>query len=257
MCLILFAWRAHAQHALIVAANRDEFHERPALPANFWSEEPRLLAGRDLQAQGTWMGVTRSGRFAAITNFRNPAEKKLDAPSRGGLVSAFLIDRREPSAWLQAKASRAQDYNGFSILAGDRRSLYFFSNRDARPGPTVIDPGIHGLSNHLLDTPWPKVEKGKERLAELLSKPFSAHSYLELLADREPADAQQLPDTGVGAPLERRLSAIRIVGNGYGTRCSTVLRISEDGSAEFWERTYVADGSVAGTVNYAFSLQNE
>ncbi|MBI4290982.1 MAG: NRDE family protein [Betaproteobacteria bacterium] len=252
MCLILFAWRAHARHDLIVAANRDEFYERPASAAGFWPDQPQLLAGRDLSAQGTWMGVTRGGRFAAITNFRNPAERNPAAPSRGHLVSSFLIDEREPAVWLEAIAPQAQVYNGFSLLVGNRRSLCFFSNRNG--AITTLEPGIHGLSNHLLDTPWPKVEKGKAQLAKLIQKPFDAQAYLNLLADREPASEPQLPDTGVGPELERRLSSIRIAGDGYGTRCSSVLRISTDASVEFWERSYASDASTTGTVNYEFML---
>lgn len=252
MCLILFAWRAHARHELIVAANRDEFYERPARAAGFWPDQPHLLAGRDLTAQGTWMGVTRGGRFAAITNFRNPAERNPAAPSRGRLVTAFLNDEREPVAWLEAIAPRAQEYNGFSMLVGDRRSLRFFSNRNG--AITTVEPGIHGLSNHLLDTPWPKVEKGKAQLAKLIERPFDAQACLNLLADREPASERQLPDTGVGPELERRLSSIRIAGDGYGTRCSSVLRISSDASVEFWERSFAPDGSTSGTVNHEFML---
>jgi len=254
MCLILFAWRAHAQHELIVAANRDEFYERPASAAGFWPDQPHVLAGRDLSAQGTWMGVTRAGRFAAITNFRNPAERNPLAPSRGQLVTAFLIDKREPVAWLKAIAPQATAYNGFSMLVGDRHSLCFFSNRNG--AITTVEPGIHGLSNHLLDTPWPKVEKGKAQLAKLTGEPFDAEAYLTLLADREPAHERQLPDTGVGPESERRLSSIRIVGDGYGTRCSSVLRTSIDGRVEFWERSYAPDGSAAGTVNYEFMLDD-
>lgn len=253
MCLILFAWRTHAQHELIVAANRDEFYERPALAAGFWPDQPNVLAGRDLLAQGTWMGVTRGGRLAAITNFRNPAEGKPVAPSRGHLVSGFLSDEREPIGWLKALAPQAPEYNGFSMILADRRTLCFFSNRNG--AITTVAPGIHGLSNHLLDTPWPKVEKGKAQLAKLIEKPFDAQAYLSLLADGEPALERQLPDTGVGPELERRLSSIRIVGDGYGTRCSSVLRISSDGCIEFWERTYAPDGGVAGTVNYEFMLE--
>lgn len=253
MCLILFAWRAHAQHRLIVAANRDEFYDRPAIAAQFWPDRPHLLAGRDLSAMGTWLGVTRSGRFAAITNFRNPAERKPEAPSRGQLVSDFLSAQSEPEAWLAAIAPRAHEYNGFSMLAGDGRTLCFYSNRNG--DIAALETGIHGLSNHLLDTPWPKVTKGKMQMARLLGEPFDAGAYLELLADREPAADRSLPDTGVGPELERRLSSIHIAGDGYGTRCSTVLRIGSDGRVAFRERTYASDGTPAGSASFDFVLE--
>ncbi|MBI2315811.1 MAG: NRDE family protein [Betaproteobacteria bacterium] len=253
MCLILFAWRAHAQHQLIVAANRDEFYERPASAAQFWPDRPQVLAGRDLSAMGTWLGVTRGGRFAAITNFRNPAERKPTAPSRGQLVSDFLTSPSEPAAWLAAIAPRAHEYNGFSMLAGDGRTLCFYSNRNGEIA--AVAPGIHGLSNHLLDTPWPKVTKGIAHMAHLLAESFDAGAYLELLADREPATDPRLPDTGVGPELERRLSSIHIAGDGYGTRCSTVLRIGSDGSVAFRERSYASDGTPAGTVSVEFALE--
>ena len=258
MCLILFAWRAHAEHRLVVAANRDEFFDRPAQPAHFWPDKPSLLAGRDLTAQGTWLGITRDGRFAAVTNFRNPAERRPIAPSRGQLVSRFLDSDSVPAAWLAAIAPQANEYNGFSMLAGDARSLWFYSNRDG--AISEVEPGVHGLSNHLLDTPWPKVEKGKSRLAGLLAawtaSGFDSEGCLALLADREPAHEPHLPDTGVGAEWERKLSSIHIVGDRYGTRCSTVLRIGTDGSAEFRERTYAPDGTAADTVGFEFMLRN-
>lgn len=253
MCLILFAWHAHPDHTLVVAANRDEFHERPASAAQFWPDNPDLLAGRDLSAQGTWLGVTRGGRFASITNFRNPAERKPTAPSRGQLVSAFLSDAREPGAWVEAIAQRANEFNGFSMLATDLQSLCCFSNRNG--AKVKVQPGIHGLSNHLLDTPWPKVTVGKERLAKLIGERFDAEAYLDMLADRTSVDERHLPDTGVGPEWERSLAPIFIVGANYGTRCSSVLRIGADGRSEFWERSFAADGNATGTVEFRFTIE--
>jgi uncharacterized protein with NRDE domain len=252
MCLILFAWRAHPEHALVVAANRDEFFDRPAKPAAYWDDAPEVLAGRDLTAQGTWLGVTRTGRFASITNYRNPAERMPTAPTRGHLVTGFLMAADSPSAYFAGIALGAQEYNGFSMLAADNASLGFYSNREGIV--RRIAPGVHGLSNHLLDTPWPKVEKGKERLGALLAGTFDPAAYLELLGDTEPAHDRHLPDTGVGLERERKISAIRIAGGDYGTRCSTVLRIGTDGVAEFWERSYDREGGVTGTVHYRFTL---
>ena len=252
MCLILFAWRAHPEHVLVVAANRDEFFERPASAAAFWDDAPEVLAGRDLTARGTWLGVTRGGRFASITNYRNPAERMAAAPSRGHLVADFLAAADRPSAYFALVAPKAHEYNGFSMLAADGSSLGFYSNREGLFHQ--IEPGLHGLSNHLLDTPWPKVEKGKERLGALLAGSFVPQACLELLGDTQAAHDRHLPDTGVGAEWERKLSAIRIVGGQYGTRCSTVVRIGIDGQAEFWERSYDREGAVTGTVEYKFTV---
>ena len=252
MCLILFAWRAHPEHALVVAANRDEYFERPSRAAAFWDDTPEVLAGRDLTAQGTWLGVTRAGRFASITNYRNPAERMATAPSRGRLVTDFLTAAHRPSAYFASVAPRAREYNGFSMLAADGTSLAFFSNREGVVRD--VEPGVHGLANHLLDTPWPKVEKGKERLGALLDRPFDPEACLQLLGDTEPAHDPHLPDTGVGIEWERKLSSIRIAGGHYGTRCSTVVRIGTDGEAEFWERSYDREGGVAGTAQFSFRL---
>ena len=255
MCLILLAWRAHPGHALVVAANRDEYFERPARAAAFWEDAPEVLAGRDLTAQGTWLGVTRAGRFASITNYRNPAERMAAAPSRGRLVTDFLTGAHRPSAYFAGIVPQANEYNGFSMLAADRSSLAFFSNREG--AVRRIEPGVHGLSNELLDTPWTKVEKGRQRLGALLAGTFDPAAYLELLGDTEPADDLQLPDTGVGAEWERRLSSIRIAGGDYGTRCSTVLRIGTDGNVEFWERSYDCEGAAIGTLHFGFTLPGE
>ncbi len=252
MCLILFAWRAHPEHALVVAANRDEFFDRPASAAAFWNDQPAVLAGRDLTAQGTWLGITRGGRFASITNFRNPAERNPAAPSRGQLVTGFLIAAEPPAAYFAGVTLQAAEYNGFSMLAAAGRSLCFFSNREGIV--REVEPGVHGLSNHLLDTAWPKVEKGKERFGALLERRFEAEAYLHLLGDAEPAAEQHLPDTGVGVEWERKLSSIRIAEGHYGTRCSSVLRIGTDGLVEFWERSYDREGGTSGTVHFAFRL---
>lgn len=252
MCLILFAWRAHPEHALVVAANRDEFFDRPASPAAYWPDRPGLLAGRDLTANGTWFGITRTGRFAAITNYRNPAERNPSAPSRGRLVADFLGAAPTPAEYFRGIAPQAQEFNGFSMLAADGGSLAFYSNRE--DVVRDVQPGVHGLSNHLLNTPWPKVEKGKERLGALLDRTFDAEACLQMLGDAEPAHDRHLPDTGVGMDWERRLSSIRIVGGHYGTRCSSVLRIGTDATVEFWERSYAPEGGVTGTVHYAFKL---
>jgi uncharacterized protein with NRDE domain len=254
VCLIVFAWRTHPRCRLIVAANRDEYFGRPAAPAGFWDDHANVLAGRDLEAGGTWLGITLDGRFAALTNYRNPADKKTGAPSRGSLVGDFLTGKMAPLKYLQSVEQRAASYNGFSLLVGDAASLYFFSNRG---GPIErVEPGIHGLSNHLLDTPWPKIKKGKARFAALLDGPFDAEAAFGILDDTERAPGGELPSTGVSPELEERLSAVRILAaGGYGTRCSTVLCLGEGGRIEFHERSYREDGSESGKVGYRLTVE--
>jgi uncharacterized protein with NRDE domain len=253
VCLIALAWRAHPSHRLVVAANRDEYFGRPSAPADFWDDHRGVLAGRDLEAGGTWLGITLEGRFAALTNYRNPVDRKTGVPSRGALVADFLTGRAGPAEYLKRIQKAAAAYNGFSLLVGDESSLWFFSNR-GKP-PQRVAPGVHGLSNHLLDTPWPKVEKAKARLAAQLEKPFDAAAAFALLSDTERAPSAELPSTGVSLELEERLSAIRILAaGGYGTRCSTVLRVGGEGRVEFHERTWREDGSAGGTVSYRLSL---
>jgi len=253
VCLIAFAWRSHARYRLVVAANRDEYFGRPAAPAGFWDDHPNILAGRDLEAGGTWLGITLDGRFAALTNYRNPADKKTGAPSRGALVADFLTGRTSSEEYVRLVEKRAADYNGFSLLVGDAGSMFFFSNRGARA--TRVAPGVHGLSNHLLDTPWPKVEKAKARFAARLDGAFDSDAAFGLLNDTERASGGELPSTGVSLELEERLSAIRILAvGGYGTRCSTALCFSQDGRIEFHERSYSEAGGVSGTVSYRLTL---
>jgi len=256
MCLIAFAWRAHPRYRLVVAANRDEYFKRPSARAGFWDDHRGVLAGRDLEAGGTWLGITLQGRFAALTNYRNPADQRLSAPSRGALVSDFLTGQATPGEYAQQVEKRARDYNGFSLLVGDAVSLYFLSNRGGHV--TRVAPGVHGLSNHLLDTPWPKIEKSKAWLSARLKQPLDADAAFALLNDTERAPNGQLPSTGVSPELEERLSAIRISSvGGYGTRCSTVLCLGEDGKNEFHERSYSEDGSVSGTVSYRFTVPSK
>ena len=250
MCLILFAHRAHADYRLVVAANRDEWFGRPTAPAGFWSDAPDLLAGRDLEAKGTWLGVTRAGRFAAITNFRDPGSNRADAPSRGGLVSAFLTSGASPAAYLDSLRSDAMRYNGFSLLVGDANTLLYFSNREGEK--RELPPGIYGLSNQLLDVPWPKVRVGKARLEANLNGRVDAQSLLEALDDTTQAPEEALPRTGVSLELERQLSPRRIRAGEYGTRSSTVLVISAEGEVSFVERSFAASGAQSGIVRERF-----
>jgi uncharacterized protein with NRDE domain len=254
VCLILFAWRAHRDYRLILAANRDEYFGRPTQQAHFWDDALGVLAGRDLEAGGTWLGMTVEGRFAAVTNYRSPpADRRTSAPTRGRLASDYLTGQQSPQVYAARVANTAADYNGFSLLVGDTRALYFLSNRG--DGVSRVAPGMHALSNHLLDTPWPKVQKGKAKLERLMRDPLDTSAYLAALNDTETATDAPLPETGLSPEIEERLSAMRILpAGGYGTRCSTVLCIGHDGRVEFHERSYREDGGTAGTVSYRFSL---
>ena len=252
MCLIVVAWKARPDLPLVVAANRDEWRDRPAEPARWWNDHPDLLAGRDLKAGGTWMGVTRSGRFAAVTNFRDPSDKRSTARSRGGLVTEFLQGRDAPRAFLEGLAARVQEYNGFNLILGDGASLYYYGSREK--APRAIEPGVHGLSNHVLEEPWPKVSRARSAMQMALVDRDPALRLFELLSDTEGAPDDQLPNTGVGIALERVLAAPLITGVTYGTRTSTVLKVGADGNAFLEERTRGEDGSVEGSAAYRFSM---
>lgn len=236
MCLILFAWDVHPEYELILAANRDEFYDRPTAPADWWHDAPDILAGRDLKAGGTWMGVTKTGRFAAITNFRDPTSTQVSAPSRGALVTDFLTGAHSPQHYLESIRSSGHRYNGFNLLVGDGSGLLCFSNRqgDVRK----LGPGIYGLSNRFLDTPWPKVERGKDKLARLVSEgPVKESALFDLLYDTWQPPDHLLPETGVGLTWERLLSPLFIRGDTYGTRSSSLLLQQRKGETLFVEKS--------------------
>jgi uncharacterized protein with NRDE domain len=254
MCLILVAHDCHPLYRLVVAANRDEYHARPTAPAAFWAKAPEILAGRDLQGGGTWLGITTTGRFVALTNFREPHRHRKEAPSRGRLVSDFLRGDTDVPAYRRRLEREGDAYNGFNILFGAGDRLAIFSNRASIP--PELTPGVHGISNHLPDTPWPKVVRGKEELARLVSPgtPLQPRDLFALLADRtQPADTF-LPDTGVGIELERRLAPLFIRGEEYGTRSSTVVLIGRDNQVTFVERTFPPPHGRPSTVNFSFTI---
>ena len=253
MCLILVARDVHPDYALVVAANRDEFYERPTAPAARWEDAPDVLGGRDLQAGGTWLGIDRSGRFAAVTNYRQGRREAPAPRSRGLLVSEFLTTPVPASAYLDRVRRDADLYNGFNLIAGDAGELLYFSNRGGPP--RALAPGIYGLSNHLLDTPWPKVAATKGALRVLLTRgaPELIPGLFGLLADQRQAEDHRLPSTGVSLEWERLLSAAFIVSDGYGTRSSTVVLVGRDGRIVFEERTFSEGGRPAGTVRSEFA----
>lgn len=245
MCLLVFAWKTCPDVPLVFAGNRDELHARPAAAAGFWEDAPRILAGRDLQAGGTWLGATIGGRFAVVTNYRDGPNPVSGRRSRGELPTEFLRGGMTPQAYILQVQTRRDDYAGFSLLAGDRDTLWYISNRGA--DAQAVTPGIHGLSNHLLDTPWPKVTRSFERLHLLLeSGHLTSDALLHLLADRTPADSPALPDTGIGPELERTVSSPFVVNSRYGTRCSTLILLGDD-SIRFTERRFDSTGAALET----------
>ena len=252
MCLIVFAYRVHPEFPLVVAANRDEYYRRPTAQAAYWNERPDILAGRDLEFMGTWMGVTRSGRFAAVTNFRDPEDSRTSAESRGTIVSDFLTQTDSCAVYLQGVTANATAYRGFNLLASDGEDLYYYTNRGGEP--RKVKPGIYGLSNHLLDTPWPKLVAARARLERSLSPAPSIEPLLALLADTTMADPADLPRAGLDAAREKMLSAARIVSTDYGTRSTTAMLQGRDGRLQYAERTYTAGGCESETVRYEMSL---
>lgn len=248
MCLILVAWQAHPDYPLVVAANRDEFYARRTASADFWPDHPQILAGRDLEASGTWLGITRCGRFAALTNYRDPARHKPQAPSRGQLVADFLAGNASIDAYLDTLS--AGDYNGFNLLLGDGNRLVAFSNVSLQRHE--LSAGVYGLSNHLLDTPWPKVGAGKTALAEALHALPNETTLFHLLRDDRSYPDANLPSTGVSLVWERLLSAAFIHSPAYGTRCSTVVKIGAGGTASFDEQTWLPNGKAGERHRYAF-----
>jgi uncharacterized protein with NRDE domain len=246
MCLIVFAWKVVPGAPLIAAANRDEFYDRPAAAACAWPENPKIFGGRDLQGGGSWMGITQEGphgaRFAALTNIRGPQERRTDAPSRGALVADYLAADIGAEEYIARIADGSEVYNGFNLVLGDREKLFWFSNRgggDERNGKELA-PGIYGISNSLLDEPWPKVVRTKAQFASLLCQGAPEDAFFEMLADTTRAPDMRLPDTGIALDLERVLSAVCIETTGYGTRTSTVVKLYADAPAELHERVLQA-----------------
>ncbi|MCF6137446.1 NRDE family protein [Pseudalkalibacillus berkeleyi] len=253
MCVLYFAYKVHPKYPLILAANRDEFYERPTAPIHFWEDHPDILAGRDLREKGTWMGVNTQGRIAALTNFRDPNEWTNHKISRGKIVREFLNSEIDPFTFLKQLQSTRSDYRGFNIIVGTTQGLYYYSN--VQNEITEIVPGIHGLSNHFLNTTWPKVEKGKHDMSLCIAKesPIDHECLFEILANRDRPEIQHLPNTGIGLEWEEKLSSIFIDTNTYGTRSSSVLTMSSEDHVDFVEKSII-DGKVNNT-HFSFSIK--
>lgn len=237
MCLIFLSLNHHRAYKLIIAANRDEFYDRETAPASYWDDSPHILAGRDLKAQGTWLGMTTSGKVSLLTNYRDPANLDPNAPSRGKLVSDFLGKNIHARHYLTEVERKGKAYNGFNLLAGTVDELFYYSNY--ADGLKSLGAGTYGLSNHLLDTPWPKVVRGKSKFQSAIDLPsLEPDKLFDFLYDDQKAPDDQLPDTGIGLERERALSSMFIKTPNYGSRSSTVITVDYSNRVLFAERVY-------------------
>jgi len=236
MCLILFGYKISKKYPFILAANRDEFFHRPTSPMHFWQNNTSLLAGKDLEQGGTWFGINKKGTFAALTNYRDPFNVKKNAPSRGEIIVDFLNARESYETHFNGFKKKAGLYNGFNLIFGDKDHIFWFSNLKNKI--ERIQPGIHGLSNRFLNTPWPKVVSGKKALHNIIHTPITLQALLTMLTDQSVPDDTVLPHTGVGIKWERILSPLFIQSDNYGTRSSIAMRMDQNGKTEVTERTY-------------------
>jgi len=252
MCLVFLSYHKNPEYPLIILANRDEFYDRPTSPAAFWQDHPTVLAGRDQLAGGTWMGINRYGNLALLTNYRDLSKIKANSPSRGELVANFLVAPFQVKSYLESLDLTAEKYNGFNLILGPVNDLWYYSNH--RKKAIRLGSGTYGLSNALLDTPWPKVKVGKETLkAELAQPSLDEDNLFAIMGNRSLADEEDLPNTGLNLEKERAVSAMFIETNDYGTRCTTLLTVSRENNVRFVERTYLQDGSHDDT-RFEFSL---
>jgi uncharacterized protein with NRDE domain len=253
MCLIFFSINHHPTYKIIVAGNRDEFYGRKTAAASYWTDHPEILGGRDLEAGGTWLTMNKNGRISFITNFRDPAHINPKAPTRGKLVSDFVLGKESAFDYLKKIEPDAKTYNGFNLVVGDASGFAYLSNYGE--GIQKLNSGFYGLSNHLLDTPWPKVTEGKRRLAPLLDqKKIEPGEIFDVLHNESRAEDNNLPDTGVPLELERALSAMFIKTPNYGSRCSTVILIDQDNQVIFSERVYAPGTNEFTTQVFNFKM---
>ncbi len=254
MCLLLISYKTNPKYKFIVAANRDEFYNRPTTHADYWDEKPEILAGRDLQAGGTWMGITKSGRFAAITNYRDPNHMRKNAPTRGRIVSDFLTDETAPGQYGEILLKDSDLYNGYNLIFGEIDSLYYFSNQTKKL--LKLEPGVYGLSNHLLDTPWPKVEKSKRSFKSIVvNREIKENDLFSILSDNSKPPDELLPDTGMGLEIERAVSPVFVSTPFYGTRSSTVIFIDSKDNVRFIEKSLNTESKEWLTSDFGFNLK--
>ncbi|MEQ8236198.1 MAG: NRDE family protein [Syntrophomonadaceae bacterium] len=259
MCLILWAHDCHPRYKLVIIANRDEFYERPTAPTAFWEDCPSILAGRDEKEGGTWMGITTDGRWAALTNYRDPSDFNSKAPSRGRLVQEYLQNEVDAHNYMLGLLHESKPYNGYNLLAGTFDRIYYCSNRDHGPVQEV-ERGVHGLSNGLLNTPWPKVINGKRALESALSEDHIDVEHLfAILADREIPPDHEIISTGIAWELERELASLHVISPEYqyGTRSSSVVLINRHDEVQCWERTFTPyQPELFSQVKFEFKADN-
>ena len=254
MCLIFISFQNHPKYKLIVAANRDEFYNRKTAAANYWSDYTQILAGRDLEACGTWLGMSTSGKISMLTNYRDLKNINPAAPSRGQLVSDYLKSSITAQAYMQAIESDGKRYNGFDLIVGNPEELWYYSNY--RNGITKLAPGFYGISNHLLESPWPKVLIGKQKISPAFQKnDIDPDRVFEILYDDHIADDDQLPDTGLPLERERALSSMFIKTSNYGSRCSTLVLVDASNEVLFAERVYDLETFNYKTNTFRFSIR--
>ncbi len=253
MCLIAFAWKVHPKYQLLMVANRDEFYGRPAQRAHFWQNRPHLLAGKDLKSGGTWCGVAKNGRTAAVTNYRNPESFRENVRSRGHLIVNYLDGSMSPAEYLRALTPEASQYNAFNLLASDVENMYYFSNISRKV--YRLESGIYGLSNHLLNTPWYKVEHLKSKLKQYIEHNVSGNAALfEMASNKEFAPDKDLPNTGIDKEQEKLLSAIFIETEIYGTVSTAIIRVSYRGKVNFVERWYNPEDRDLTQQDFSFQM---
>ena len=243
MCLIAFAYNMHPEYKLVLMANRDEFYKRPTRAAQFWNNEhkPDLLAGKDLEGGGTWMGVTKTGKWAALTNYRDPNWTRDNPPTRGNIALNYLTDSYSPEQYLNELQKTALQYEGFNVLVGDKENLFHYSN--ANDKITKLEPGIHGVSNAVLNTSWPKLKFAKDELSNAVNRDnLNKELLFKVLKNDQQAAEKAIPNTGIPHELEKAISPVFIQTENYGTRCSTLIFINRNGSVSFTERRFSEKG---------------
>lgn len=253
MCLIFLSYKQNKDYPLIVLANRDEFYKRPTMSANYWEENPNILAGKDLEGGGTWMGITKNGYMSMLTNYRDIANIKPNAPTRGKLVSDYLQGEFSPKEYLKALSKTGSDYNGYSLITGSFNDPWYYSNYQNKIAQ--LGTGLYGLSNALLNSKWPKIETGKEELAPLLLEDkIDKEALFNLMTNAKLAEDNQLPETGLPLEKEKAISSRFINIEGYGTRCTTLIMVDKSGKVNFTERQY-ENGAATGEENqFAFKI---
>ncbi|MEM0940038.1 MAG: NRDE family protein [Bacteroidota bacterium] len=252
MCLITFAYHIHPKYKFILSANRDEFYVRPTSTACWWKDHPEVLGGRDLEAMGTWMGVNKNGRFAAVTNYRDLKNIKPDAKSRGHLPTDFILGKDSPEAYALKVHREGDQYNGFNLLLMDEEIAYVSNYSEET---YELGFGLYGISNALLDSPWPKVEKAKSSLEKLIQKDFQIEDLIEIMMDTETAPDHSLPETGLDYLREKALSSMYIQAPDYGTCCTTAILIDFDGNVEFVEKSFPVGNRKKQIVSFKFKIE--